>query len=60
MTLDPKNWEEFRQVAHAMLDSSLDKMENARQGRVWTPVPKDLERLASKLIPQMKVFLCNR
>ena len=43
MTLDPKNWEEFRQVAHAMLDSSLDKMENARRGRVWTPVPKGLE-----------------
>ena len=43
MTLDPKNWTDFRQVAHAMLDSSLDKMENSKQGRVWTPVPKNLK-----------------
>ncbi|MDG1126701.1 MAG: aminotransferase class I/II-fold pyridoxal phosphate-dependent enzyme [Hellea sp.] len=51
MTLDPKNWTVFRQVAHAMLDSSLDKMENSRQGRVWTPVPKNLKAKLKTDVP---------
>jgi len=38
MTLDPKDWNAFRTSAHAMLDASLDKLENANDGRVWTPV----------------------
>jgi len=31
MTLDPKNWDDFRRSAHAMLDASLDKLEQARE-----------------------------
>jgi len=40
--LDPKNWDAFRARAHAMLDRSIDKMTQADQGRVWTPLPGDM------------------
>ena len=39
MTLDPKDWSAFRVSAHAMLDASIDKLVDAREGRVWTPLP---------------------
>ncbi|MBL4749798.1 MAG: cytochrome D ubiquinol oxidase subunit I [Amylibacter sp.] len=40
MTLDPKDWNAFRATAHKMLDASIDKLENASEGRVWTPLPE--------------------
>ena len=52
MTLDPKDWPAFRRTAHAMLDASLDKLEGAREGRVWTPVPKDLRTELKAPLPQ--------
>lgn len=42
-TLDPDDWSAFRERAHAMLDLALSKMETAREGRVWTPVPDALQ-----------------
>ena len=41
MTLDPKDWDAFRSSAHAMLDASIDKLEQAGEGRVWTPLPEE-------------------
>lgn len=41
MTLDPKDWPQFRASAHAMLDASIDKLEAAKEGRVWTPLPDE-------------------
>ena len=52
MTLDPKDWPAFRKTAHAMLDASLDKLENAREGRVWSPVPKSLKAEINAPLPQ--------
>ena len=52
MTLDPKDWPAFRKTAHAMLDASLDKMEGAREGRVWTPVTKALKAEINTPLPQ--------
>ena len=52
MTLDPKDWPAFRKTAHAMLDASLDKMEHAREGRVWSPVPKALKAEINVPLPQ--------
>ncbi|WP_084395983.1 pyridoxal phosphate-dependent decarboxylase family protein [Henriciella aquimarina] len=43
-TLDPQDWSAFRTRAHAMLERALDKMEDATDGRVWTPVPEALHR----------------
>ena len=46
MTLDPKDWSAFRKAAHTMLDASLDKLEHAREGKVWTPVT---DKFATKI-----------
>lgn len=43
--LDPEDWQAFRARAHAMLDRAIDKMEHAREGRVWTPVPDELQQM---------------
>ena len=41
--LDPEDWAAFRRRAHETLDRALDKMEQAASGRVWTPVPEEVE-----------------
>ena len=51
MTLDPKDWSAFRKAAHAMLDASLDKLENAREGKVWTPVTESLAKKLKEPLP---------
>lgn len=38
--LDPQDWEAFRDTARAMLDTAIDHMQQAEQGRVWTPFPE--------------------
>ncbi|GHA55104.1 cytochrome d ubiquinol oxidase subunit I [Amylibacter ulvae] len=50
--LDPTNWDEFRTTAHRMLDASITKMENADQGRVWTPLPQDLRDQFNRDLPR--------
>lgn len=40
-TLDPDDWDQFRAQAHRMLDAAIHKMERAREGRVWTPLPDE-------------------
>ena len=50
MTLDPKDWNQFRTAAHAMLDASIDKLESAKDGRVWTPLPAEqVDNIQSEL-----------
>jgi glutamate/tyrosine decarboxylase-like PLP-dependent enzyme len=50
--LDPKDWDVFRAQAHAMLDKSIDKMTQADQGRVWTPLPDELRAQFETDIPR--------
>jgi aromatic-L-amino-acid/L-tryptophan decarboxylase len=38
-TLDPKNWDETRALAHRMLDDMLDYTANIRERPVWSPIP---------------------
>ena len=35
--LDPANWNEFRSLAHGMLDDMITHIETIRQGPVWQP-----------------------
>jgi aromatic-L-amino-acid decarboxylase len=42
-SLDPSDWESFRAQAHRMLDAAVDKMQNNREGRVWTAFPPELK-----------------
>lgn len=38
-TLDPQNWDEFRRLAHKILDDALDYQAQVRERPVWQPVP---------------------
>lgn len=40
MKLDPDEWEEFRAIAHELLDACIDRLENAAL-HPWKPVPID-------------------
>ena len=50
-SLDPDDWDAFRTRAHAMLDHAIDRMEHAREGRVWTPVPDALKARLEEPLP---------
>ena len=51
-TLDPADWTVLRAEAHKLLDASLDKMESAKEGRVWTPVPPDVKTELLQPLPE--------
>lgn len=42
-SLDPADWDEFRTLAHSMLDAALDHAEGVSEGPVWTPMPDDVK-----------------
>ena len=42
-SLDPQDWEAFRQVAHSALDEAIDYLKNVRQKPVWQPVPEGVK-----------------
>ncbi len=39
-TLDPADWDEFRQLAHEMLDEALDMQHDIRDAPAWRPIPE--------------------
>lgn len=41
-TLDPTDWEQFRQLAHRMVDDSVDFLASLREQRVWQRAPDDV------------------
>ena len=49
--LDPSNWDDFAEQAHAQLDVALETLQNASEGRVWTPVPDTLRAKLCASIP---------
>lgn len=51
-SLDPADWGAFRADAHALLDAAIDKMEHAREGRVWTPFPPEMKAAFDQPLPE--------
>ena len=49
--LDPDDWQEFRALAHKMLDAAVDKMETTREGRVWSELPPELKASFESGVP---------
>lgn len=41
-TLDPKNWDEMRALAHRMVDDAITYVETVESRPVWQPVPTDV------------------
>lgn len=50
--LDPQDWPAFRKTAHALLDAAMDKMQTAREGRVWTPFPSEMKLAFDQPLPE--------
>jgi aromatic-L-amino-acid/L-tryptophan decarboxylase len=43
VSLDPTDWEEYRRLAHAVVDESLDYLRTVRERPVWRAVPDDVK-----------------
>lgn len=51
-SLDPADWNAYRQQAHAMLDDMLDYLASAAERPVWRPIPDDVRAQFSTPMPQ--------
>ncbi|HAE29118.1 MAG TPA: cytochrome D ubiquinol oxidase subunit I, partial [Hyphomonas adhaerens] len=51
-SLDPENWDEFRAQARHMLDAAIDRLQDARQGRVWTELPGEIKETLKAPLPR--------
>jgi len=43
-SLDPENWDEYRKLAHQMLDDSLDYLRDVRERPTWQPMPAEVKQ----------------
>ncbi len=50
-SLDPKNWTNFREQSHLMLDDMLNYLENLRENPVWQPMPENVKSSFQKPLP---------
>ncbi len=50
-SLDPADWQQFRALAHKMVDAAVDKMQGAREGRVWTELPQPMKASLQSPLP---------
>jgi aromatic-L-amino-acid decarboxylase len=44
MSLDPTDWDEFRALAHRMVDDMLDHLSTLREQPAWRPMPPAVRR----------------
>jgi len=51
-SLDPQDWNEFRALAHRMLDESIDSIANVRARPVWQPIPDDVRAAIRSDVPR--------
>ncbi len=50
--LDPKDWDEFRRLAHRALDQTLDTLASVRERPVWRPVPDAVKQALTGPVPR--------
>ncbi len=51
-TLDPEDWQAFRQQSHRMLDDMLDYTEKLRDMPVWQPIPPGVRGVFQQRMPK--------
>lgn len=51
-SLDPENWDEFRDFAHGVLDDAMDYLANVRERPVWQPVPETVREALRAPMPR--------
>lgn len=52
VTLDPEDWEEFRALAHTMMDDTLDYLRDLRKLPVWQPMPQAVRNSFDEPLPE--------
>lgn len=50
-TLDPRDWDEFREEAHRMLDDMIGYIQHVRERPVWQPIPQEARDLFREKLP---------
>lgn len=50
-SLDPEDWDAFRELAHRMLEDMLDYQQQVRQRPVWQPVPPEVKAFLNQPMP---------
>lgn len=50
-TLDPDDWEDFRDLAHQMVDRMIDYNRDIRRAPAWRPVPDAVEERFREAVP---------
>jgi glutamate/tyrosine decarboxylase-like PLP-dependent enzyme len=56
-SLDPKNWADFREQSHLMLDDMLNYVEQLRQNPVWQPMPENVKHSFQQPLPTQEMEL---
>lgn len=50
-SLDPKDWNEFRRLAHSALDDAIDYLRDVGKRPVWQPVPDKVKERLNEPLP---------
>jgi len=50
-SLDPRDWDAFRKLAHQALDEALGYIEGVRERPVWQPVPQTARQRLNESLP---------
>jgi aromatic-L-amino-acid/L-tryptophan decarboxylase len=50
-SLDPADWEAFKDLAHRLLDDALNHLRSGRDGSVWRPVPNRVREALAGPMP---------
>ncbi|WGR74020.1 MULTISPECIES: aspartate aminotransferase family protein [unclassified Bradyrhizobium] len=58
-SLDPQDWNEFRALAHRMLDETIDGIANVRARPVWRPIPDDVRAKFRADVPRRATDLAD-
>ncbi|WGD55492.1 aspartate aminotransferase family protein [Bradyrhizobium sp. CB1650] len=58
-SLDPQDWDEFRALAHRMLDETIDSTANIRTRPVWQPIPDDIRAKFRADVPRQATDLAD-
>jgi glutamate/tyrosine decarboxylase-like PLP-dependent enzyme len=51
-TLDPRDWNELRELGHRMLDDMFEYMQNLRDQPAWQPYPAEARAAIGGAVPQ--------
>lgn len=51
-TLDPADWEKFRELGHRMVDDMVDYLRTVRERPVWQPIPESIAASFGEPLPR--------